>query len=132
MKAHPAQLWALLARHMLFHIDHTLFTRTPEPLLGNWDIFLNVINTEAQVPVTKERLCSALYGGEEIHIRQFDYKLMSAFSVQVLRPLCWAGLLEEYRTGTGLSRREAYMKTALWPAALQLETDVHLSPVTSH
>jgi hypothetical protein len=132
LKSRPAQLWALLATHILLHVDHTPYTRTDEPLLGNWDIFLNVINVEAQAGVSEERLISVLYGGDEEDIRRYDYKLSAAFYIHVLRPLCWAGLMEEHRTGTGLARRELYTKTALWSAALKLETDGHLEPVTRH
>jgi hypothetical protein len=132
IKSQPARLWALLTTHMLFHLDYTPYTRTREPLLGNWDIFLNVINLEAQAPVTEERLCSVLYGGDENDIRRFDYRLTAAFYIHVLRPLCWAGLLTEHRTGSGVARRDFYSKTALWSAALQLDSDVHLSPITRH
>jgi hypothetical protein len=42
----------------------------------------------------------------------------------VLRPLCWAGLLQQER-GTPSYRFEdaVFMKTPLWRATLRLETD---------
>jgi len=42
----------------------------------------------------------------------------------VLRPLCWAGLLQQER-GTASYRFEKamFMKTPLWRATLRLETD---------
>ncbi len=127
----PAQLWTLLATHLLFAIDHDQFTRTSEPLQGNWDIFLNVINIEAQTGITDDQLCALLYGGEIEDIRH-DYTLVAALAINVLRPLCWAGLLDEHRTGTGLTRRRIYTKTPLWAAALALDTDRFLQPVTRH
>ncbi|MGY8606100.1 hypothetical protein ACTVH1_10430 [Gluconobacter cerinus] len=132
LKSEPARLWMLLTTHLLFVVDHSAYTRSDEPLFGNWDIFLNVINIEAQVAVTEEQLCSVLYGGEEEDIRRRDFKLTASLYVHVLRPLCWAGLLNEHRTGTGFSRRDFYTKTPLWPAALSLETDRHLHPATRH
>ncbi len=132
LRSRPAQLWTLLATHLLFVLDHGRHSRSDEPPIGNWDIFLNVINVEAQTGVTEERLCSVLYGGKEEDIRRYDYKLTAAFHVHVLRPLCWAGLLDEHRTGSGLARQEIYTKTALWQAAFKLETDVHLKPVALH
>lgn len=132
LKSEPARLWMLLTTHLLFVVDHGPYTRSDEPLFGNWDIFLNVINIEAQVAVTEEQLCSVLYGGEEEDIRRRDFKLTASLYVHVLRPLCWAGLLNEHRTGTCLNRRDFYTKTPLWPAALKLETDRHLLPVTRH
>ena len=132
LKSEHAGLWMLLTTHLLFVVDHSSYTRNDEPLFGNWDIFLNVINIKAQVAVTEERLCSVLYGGEEEDIRRRDFKLTASLYIHVLRPLCWAGLLNEHRTGTGLNRRDFYTKTPLWTAALRLETDRHLQPVTRH
>lgn len=60
------------------------------------------------------------------------FKLTANLYVHVLRPLYWAGLLNEHRTGTGFSRRDFYTKTPLWPAALKLETNRHLLPATHH
>ncbi len=72
LQSEPARIWMLLTTHLLFLVDHSPYTRSDEPLFGNWDIFLNVINIEAQVAVTEERLCSVLYGGEEAEILQTD------------------------------------------------------------
>jgi len=132
LQSEPAGLWMLLTTHLLFVVDHSPYTRNDEPLFGDGDIFLNVNNIEAQVTVIEERLCSVLYGGEEEDIRRRDFKLTASLYVHVLRPLCWAGLLNEHRTGTGFSRRDFYTKTPLWPAALKLETDRHLLPATRH
>ena len=132
LQSEPARLWMLLTTHLLFVVDHSPYTRSDEPLFGNWDIFLNVINIEAQVAVTEEQLCSVLYGGEEAEIRHRDFRLTANLYVHVLRPLCWAGLLNEHRTGTGSSRQIFYTKTPLWTAALRLETDRHLRPITRH
>jgi hypothetical protein len=132
LKERPAALWTLLATHLLCIIDHTRYTRLGDQLVGDWEVFLNIISVEAQCGVTEERLCSVLFGGSEEEIRRHDYKLAAAFYIHALRPLCWAGLLEEHRIGRGLARRELYTKTPLWPATLTLETDSHLRPVTRH
>lgn len=49
---------------------------------------------------------------------------MGQLYIQVLRPLCWAGLLQQGR-GTATYRFEeaVFMKTPLWRATLRLETD---------
>ncbi len=51
-------------------------------------------------------------------------EVMGQLYIQVLRPLCWAGLLQQER-GTASYRFEeaVFMKTPLWRAALRLETD---------
>jgi len=131
LKIKPAALWALLAEHLMYVIDHTQYTRFGDPLTGNWDTFLNVINVEAQNGVAEEQLCSVLFGIPEADYRH-DYRLVATFYIHVLRPLCWAGLLAENRVGSGLARREVYTKTPLWPTALALATDPDLKPVTRH
>jgi hypothetical protein len=49
---------------------------------------------------------------------------MGQLYIQVLRPLCWAGLLQQERGKASYRFEEAvFMKTPLWRAALRLETD---------
>ena len=128
----PGQLWALLTRHTLFHLDHAQYTRFDDRPMGNWDIFLNVINVEAEMGASEGRLCSVLYGGEEISFPRHSYKIAFAFYAHVLRPLCWAGLLAEHRTGRGLDQSDLFTKTPLWATALRLDTDRHLTQPTHH
>jgi hypothetical protein len=128
----PGELWALLANHFLCIFDHGKYTRSSDQLVGTWDIFLNVVNVEAQVMVSEERLCSVLFGGEEARFRREEYQLAADFYIHVLRPLCWVGLLDEHRTGKRIEQRELYTKTPLWAAVLKLETDRVLQPPTQH
>ncbi len=128
----PGQLWALLARHLLFHLDHSHYTRFEHRPLGNWDVFLNVINVEAEMGASEARLCSVLYGGEEANYRRHSYMMAFAFYAHVLRPLSWAGLLAEHRTGQGFDQRELFTKTPLWTAALKLDTDRYLIKPALH
>ena len=128
----PGQLWALVAGHLLFHLDHGHYTRFEDRPLGNWDIFLNVINVEAEMGASEGRLCSVLYGGSEIDFRRHSYMTAFAFYAHVLRPLTWAGLLLEHRTGQGLAQRELFTKTPLWPVALKLDTDRYLIQPALH
>jgi len=86
LKAKPAALWALLAEHLLSVIDHTQYTRFGDPLVGNWDTLLNVINMEAQNGVAEERLCSVLFGIPETDYLRQDYRLVATFYIHVLRP----------------------------------------------
>jgi hypothetical protein len=133
LSARPAELWTLLARTLLFVLDHSKYTRFDDALVGNWDVFLNVINVEAQHSVTEGRLCALLFGVREGNIwAGDDYRLVAAFHIHVLRPLCWLGLLDELRIGKGLDRKEIFSKTPLWPVALALETDRDLQPLTRH
>jgi hypothetical protein len=131
LKSKPAKLWTLLATTMLCVLDHSRYTRFGDTLVGNWDVFLNVINIEAQGGVTEGQLCSILFGVHEEDIWRADYRLAAAFCIHVLRPLCWVGLLVEYKIGESFSKR-GVMKTPLWPAALALATDNGLQPITLH
>lgn len=128
LKSHPARLWTLLAHHLLFAIDWSDWSRTGDSLLGNWDIFLNVINVEARLPVARSRLISILYGDLDPRDPFAHTRLGSLFHVQVLRPLCWAGLLEKIEAETGAGKDDCFVKTALWSAALKLDTDAMTIP----
>lgn len=130
LKSKPGELWAVLADHLLA-LDHALYTRHEDSLVGNWDIFLNVINVEAQNGVSKDRLSSVLFGSGSEDGRN-DHRLTAAFYTHVLRPLTWLGLLQEHRVGRGLERQDIFTKTPLWATALALETDRHLENPTRH
>jgi hypothetical protein len=132
LSAKPAELWTLLAGTLLYVLDHSKYARFADTPVGNWSIFLNVINVEAQNIVTEGRLCSLLFGIREENIWGRDYRLAAAFHIHILRPLCWLGLLNEHRTGKGLGRKEFFSKTPLWPVALALKTDRDLQPLTRH
>lgn len=132
LRGDPAALWDLLARQFLFATDHAGYTRFDDRPMGNWDVFLNVINVEAQQGLSEDRLCQVLYGPSETDGRHDDIRLKAALFIHVLRPLCWMGLLEEVRSGAGLEREEHYFKTEIWRDAFKLDTDIHLDPVTWH
>ena len=132
LKAKPAELWALLANTLLCTLDHSRYTRDGDTLVGNWDIFLNIINVEAQIAVTEERLCAVLFGVREEDVWRSEYRLAAAFHIHVLRPLCWLGLLDEHKTGKGLKTQALFSKAPLWPVALALEMDHILRLPTRH
>ncbi|WP_272002876.1 hypothetical protein [Roseovarius sp. ZX-A-9] len=98
----------------LFRFDHAESMQTKAPL-GNWDIFLNIINHEIGDGITAARLAGILYGDDSLGWNS----PASVLSAAVFRPLCWAGLLQS-EEGHGLSKR-VYHKTPLWDAALQLD-----------
>lgn len=60
-------------------------------------------------------------------------EVMGQLYIQVLRPLCWAGLLQQAR-GTASYRFEeaVFMKTPLWSSALVLDTDAQVAPAIRH
>jgi hypothetical protein len=52
--------------------------------------------------------------------------------VEILRPLCWLGLLQIIGEERIASRDNVYAKTTLWHAALRLDTDASLRPIVKH
>jgi hypothetical protein len=128
LRARQGELWTVLIRHLLFVIDHARYTRVGDLIVGDWDIFLNILNVEAQMGLTEERFCAVLFGAD----RGKDYRLKSMTYVHILRPLCWAGLLDEGRHGEPYPIERLYTKTPLWHAALALETDAILQAPSRH
>jgi hypothetical protein len=109
----------------LFRINHAGMSRFDDaPILGNWDVFLNVLNVETEDGATGAHLRRVLFGEPETSLTPRYDEVMGQFYIQVLRPLCWAGLLQQER-GTVSYRFEQtmFMKTPLWRVALRLETD---------
>jgi len=104
-----------------------------DQILGNWDVFLNVLNIETEDGATGAHLRRVLFGEPETGpLPRYD-EVMGQLYIQVLRPLCWAGLLQQERGTPGYRFEEAvFMKTPLWRAALRLETDGVVGRATRH
>jgi len=127
----PGKLFAELAQIFLFQYDHGQMSRFGDVAPGNWDVFLNVINVEAESGVAESDLVKTFYGVEDT-VGTFDreyhwYK--SSLFITVLRPLCWIGFLEETREGDDLLAPRLYTKTPLWRACLHLDTDDMLQAI---
>lgn len=123
----PAILWAVLTNYFLCEFDHTAHTRFDDRLQGNWGVFLNILNIEAQTGLSEDRFASLVTGLTEEGLR-LDHYFRPLVYVHVLRPLTWAGLLHEHREGI----ERLFIKTPLWQAALKLESDDFLTPTTRH
>jgi hypothetical protein len=127
---HPGRIFDTVVPFFLFRVDHAGSSRfADDPVPGNWDIFLNVLNVETEDGATGAELRRVFYGEPE---SGFD-AMMSGLCVQVLRPLCWAGLLEK-QDGASRYRSEdaVFFKTPLWRSALRLDTDAEVAPATRH
>ncbi len=127
----PGKIFGIMAPFFLFHVAHEYLSRRPTQLAGNWGLFLNVLNVEAENGVTATALRETLYGPHD-PARGYDEALGGLY-VQVLRPLCWVGLLVEHGSAGSISfGPRTFIKTTLWRAALQLETDGQVQPATRH
>jgi hypothetical protein len=128
--ANPAQLMNTLVPFYILNIDHSAYSRSGEQPLGTWDVWLNVLNVEAENAATELELYEVFYGplGDE----PMAWWATSAFYSCVLHPLCWAGVLLEHRD-QGSKRSDAvYLKTPLWAEWLQLDTDKIVKPAQRH
>ncbi len=126
----PGRIFRTVVPFFLFRVDHVGTSRfADEPVLGNWGIFLNVLNVETEDGATGGDLRRVFYGKPG---PGFD-AMMSGLYIQVLRPLCWAGLLEK-QEGDSRSRSEdaLFVKTPLWKSALVLDTGAGVAPATRH
>jgi len=128
--AHPGRLLSELIPNFLFHLNHGAHLRAKDQILGNWDIFLNVINVEANHGASRSALRNALYGDPDPSDPFYD-SIASTLYITVLRPLCWAGLLEEEDPHRSRSDQQ-FTKTKLWRRTLRLDTDTHLRPRVVH
>lgn len=131
---HPGRIFGTIVPFFLFRIDHASFSRfNDEPILGNWDVFLNVLNVETEDGATGAHLRRVLFGEPEAAPYPRYDEVMGRLYGQVLRPLCWSGLLQQVQSKHSYRTEEAvFMKTPLWRAALRLETDGVVRGATRH
>jgi hypothetical protein len=129
---HPGQTFGIVTPFYLFEVNHARFSRfDDDPTLRNWDVFLNVMNVENENGASGADLRRVLFG-EPGPKGNFD-NILSSLYIQVLRPLCWTGLLHMDRAkGLMSNERNLFTKTPLWKASLRLRTDGLVQPATRH
>jgi hypothetical protein len=88
----PGALFDLAAPLYLYRYVHDDRAQERGGVLGNWRVFLNVINIEARTGCTTAHLMKALYGWAEDDRYAPEYQEIR-FSLKscVIRPLCWLG-----------------------------------------
>jgi hypothetical protein len=125
----PGRLFSELIPFFVLKIDHGYHAGFEHLLVGNWNVWLNVINVEADHGAGEHALFAAFYG-EGHGWDGAAWKQRAAFSARVMRPLDWAGLLA--RTPEIREGRHGHhvFKTPLWRSALKLDTDAMLRPVS--
>ena len=124
----PGRLFAELIPFFVLQVDHGSYARFNERPFGKWDVWLNVINVEADHGTTERALFGAFYG-EGPDWDNAGWREMAAFSSCVLRPLEWTGLLVQTEEGREGKVVHHVFKTPLWRSALALDTDGMLQPV---
>lgn len=99
LNASRGKLFVVLVEQFLFSYNHNRFSRSNFIAPGNWDIFVNIINVEAQYGLTEAHLVKTLYGldpSTDPYDREFQNHKWFLVS-NVLRPLTWIGFLDETR-----------------------------------
>lgn len=127
----PGQLFGKLIPYFVIEIDHASYARFDERPFGNWDVWLNVINVEADHGSSERKLCAAFYG-QDHDWDNAGWREIAAFSSCVLRPLEWAGLLVQVDEERDGRQPHQLFKTPLWRSALNLDTDRILQPIPVH
>lgn len=61
----PARLFAELIPYFVLRIDHASYARFDDRPFGKWDVWMNVINVEADQGTTEAALYQAFYGAPE-------------------------------------------------------------------
>ena len=125
----PARLFAELIPFFVLRIDHSSYARFEERPFGKWDVWMNVINVEADHGTTERALFTAFYG-QDHDWDNAGWREMAAFSSCVLRPLEWAGLLVQTHDEREGEHVYHVFKTPLWRSAMKLDTDNLLLPLT--
>lgn len=128
--AHPAQLLNAVVPFYVMNMDHSSYSRSGDQAVGNWDVWFNVLNVEAEDGGTELGLYEVFYG--KLSDDPTAWRATSSFYCCVLRPLCWVGLLSSYQAQDERRRDAAYFKTPLWRAWLKLDTDDMVEPAQRH
>jgi hypothetical protein len=118
----PGRLFVELIPYFVLQVDHASYARLDDRPLGKWDVWLNVINVEADHGTTEAALFETFYDDpQDWHTA--GWREMAVFSSYVLRPLEWAGLLVETRED-GADKPVCHLfKTPLWRSVLNLDTN---------
>jgi hypothetical protein len=77
LNASRSKLFVAMVQHFLFRHGHDRFSCSDFTASGNWDIFLNIINVEAQHGLTEAHLVKTLYGLVAVRCRSFDCMMCS-------------------------------------------------------
>lgn len=132
MAGSPGDLFNEIAPFYLFQVDHAAWSRIPEPRLDNWSLYLNLLHVEAARGVTGGALRKTLFDLPD-PAAAYD-RVPGMIWNQVLRPLCWVGLLEETATSEHAHFEDRrYVTTPLWVKAFAYTpAGAQLSALAAH
>ncbi len=128
----PGDVFNEIAPFYLFQVDHAAWSRLPGLQLDNWSLYLNLLHVEAARGVTGSALRETLFGLPD-PAGAYD-RVPGMIWNQVLRPLCWVGLLEESATSEHAHFEDRrYVTTPLWAKAFEYTpAGAQLSVLAAH
>jgi hypothetical protein len=112
-------------------VNHSYYSRFEEQTFRDWETALNILNVEAENGLSLGEFCSAVFGAAP-RIREQQWYAESELYTGILRPLCWAGVLDEQRSRGGGLATHTYQKTPLWSDMFALKTDGLVRPAMRH
>jgi len=112
----PHRAFNEIVPNFLFQIDHAALGRGRSELPGVLSDYLDMLNLAADGWISVEDLTVQLLGPCPM---QWDHRPSSLY-VNVIRPLVWAGLMQETEDSAGERRVH---KSSLWHEALSLPSD---------
>jgi hypothetical protein len=127
--ARPHTFFDLIATDYLYAYIHDGQTQHDvRERMQWWHVFLNLINIKARRGCSLNDLVNELYPSEsyptaEAEMTAEAWTIKSDFRHDIIRPLCWLGLLREDCVGLNILQDGTYHKTPLWAACLKLESD---------
>ena len=124
----PGRVFAELIPYFVHQIDHSSYARFDDQPFGNWDVWMNVINVEADHGISDVALYQKFYGASESD-RNAARRDIYAFKACVVRPLEWAGLLMSTQDQGSEMHAVHVFKSPLWRSVLKLDTDDMLQSV---
>ncbi len=129
--ARPSELFDVIVPFFVFNVNHAHYSRSEEQTFRDWETALNILNVEAENGLSIGEFCSAVFGAAP-RSREQQWHAESELYTCILRPLCWAGLLDERRSRGGGLATNTYQKTPLWTDMLNLKTYGRVRRVVRH
>ena len=112
-------------------MNHAYYSRSEDQTFNDWETALNILNVEAENGISLGEFCNAVFGAAP-RSREQQWHAESELYTGILRPLCWAGLLDERRSRGGGLTAHAYQKTRLWGELFALKSDSQVRPAVRH
>ena len=125
----PGKLFSELIPFYVLRFDHAAHNRFARGPFGKWDVWINVMNVEADQGAKERSLYKVFYGPPNDE-RAGSWRELEIFSACVFQPLQWAGLIQLVPDEASGYCTDHVFKTPLWRSVFKLDSDDMLQPLT--